>query len=223
MGLPDLIFPKNCLGCKSPGKYLCYTCLSSAARPKLRCVYCQKEALNGETHLKCERGLGLDGVFSFWGYAGIIRKAIGALKFKYAKEVASELVENIFNQKDNLWIFDSQKVIISVPISKARQNARGFNQSEILSQKLARKFNLETIDNMVIKTKNTPPQTSLSGTARRENLTGAFIWNKKYKVTKPLSALIVDDVCTTGSTLKEVAKVLKSNGFGEAWGLTLAS
>lgn len=211
------------MGCKSPGNYLCATCLSKATYPKLRCIYCQRLTPRGITHEKCKKELCIDGVFSFWGYSGIIKKAITSLKYKFAKEVAIELIEKSLNKKANLWIFDPQKLVIPVPISKARQNARGFNQSEILANGFAQKLNMETIFDMVIKTKNTPPQTSLSGSARRENLTGAFIWNKKYKLKKPFSALIIDDVCTTGSTLKEVAKVLKGNDFTEVWGLTLAS
>jgi competence protein ComFC len=62
----------------------------------------------------------------------------------------------------------------------------------------------------------------LSVGERRRNLQGVFSFNSKYKLSSIPNILIFDDVFTTGSTLKEAAKVLKRVGVKKVWGLTIA-
>ena len=221
MRFDELIFPKKCFGCKKVGLYICNDCLKKVGLPKSVCPYCTKPALDGVTHEKCLGKLGLDGLVALSAYEGVVRNAIGGLKFKYANSVAQELLTQTLQRAPD-WLFQNVSLIIPVPMHPKRERERGFNQAEVLAELLSAETDLPFLKDAVVKRKNTPSQTTLSGKKRRKNLIGAFGWNKKYKLEKDLSALIIDDVYTTGSTMKEVAKVLKRNGFGKAWGLAIA-
>lgn len=73
----------------------------------------------------------------------------------------------------------------------------------------------------LIKTENIPPQTSLDGSDRRRNVRGAFAVRRSEEVMGK-SVLLVDDVYTTGSTIRECASVLQAAGAGEIRALTIA-
>ncbi len=133
---------------------------------------------------------------------------VGWLNFKRAENLP--LV--ILNFNDNL--------IIPVPLSKKRLRWRGFNQAELLAQKVAEKYGLTLDKSNLIRIKHKTPQAKLDEIHRLENIKGCFSWqggslNKK-------NIILIDDVTTTGATLNECAKVLKANGAGEVWGLVVA-
>ena len=96
--------------------------------------------------------------------------------------------------------------LVPVPLSKERMNIRGFNQSEILAKGINWKYK-----NLLIKTKNTNPQARSTRQQRIINLENAFEVDKGYNLENK-NIVLVDDVCTTGSTLMECAKVLKAVG-----------
>ncbi len=94
MPILDFIFPKKCLSCGREGKYLCESCLSKVQKIKLVCPYCERASIDGMTHAKCRRAYGLDGLVSIFDYEGVIRKGVLALKYRYATEIAAELLGN---------------------------------------------------------------------------------------------------------------------------------
>jgi competence protein ComFC len=78
-------------------------------------------------------------------------------------------------------------------------------------------------EDLVMRKRKTKPQTELKGEERESNLKGAFEANKsKTKGLKDFQIIIFDDVWTTGTTLKEMCKVLKRDGVKKVWALTIA-
>ena len=75
---------------------------------------------------------------------------------------------------------------------------------------------------ILIKTKNTPAQHELSFDEREENIKGAYRTNKSIQIDKNKKLLICDDIITTGRTLKECIKTLKSDGFKNIYCATIA-
>lgn len=203
MNLLDFIFPKFCLECKKSGKYICLDCVSKV----------------------------LDGTFdqnnfAVFKYRGVIRKAIISLKYKFAYDIADELVEESIKR---LKLKKYHKVVlVPIPLHQRRENFRGFNQSEILAKKIAEKMNWKFIPDFLIRNKNTKPQVGLKGISRRANLSGVFSVRSPYiQYTKRLhhsvgNILIFDDVYTTGSTIKEAKKALETAGFTKIYSLTVA-
>lgn len=104
--------------------------------------------------------------------------------------------------------------IIPVPLYSADRRRRGYNQAKLIARHVSKVINAPVIKNAVIKHRATAQQKLLSGKERRENLKGAFCV-KAPELIKGKSLLILDDVCTTGSTLSELTKLLRSSGAKE--------
>ncbi len=221
MGLMDLVFPKTCLGCGKGGAYICSDCLAKVRLAKPICPYCEKASIDGITHSKCRRRFGLDGLISIWEYEGVIRKAILALKYKYATETVTELQSYTVTELSRK-LLPSAYYLVPVPLYWYRQNTRGFNQSVEVGKFVAAKMGWKFISDFLIRKKSTTPQVQLKGDARRQNLKGVFSLNPNCLVPSAYSLVLFDDVFTTGSTLKEAAKVLKRAGVEKVWGITIA-
>ena len=214
-----MFFPKLCLGCGKEGTYICADCLAKYGLANPVCPYCEKASIDGFTHIKCAKKLGLDGLTSIWEYEGVIRKAILALKYKYSTEVGKELAASF--SRELLTRSDLVRgVLVPIPIHWHRENVRGFNQSEEIGIVVAREVNWKFDDQLLVKTRQTSSQIELSVEERKQNLKGVFTLDSRFKV--PNSVILFDDVFTTGSTLKEGAIVLKKAGVDKVWGLTIA-
>ncbi len=101
--------------------------------------------------------------------------------------------------------------IIPVPLHKNRLRLRGFNQAVELAKPLARKFSIPMLQNSVIRTKNTAPQSDLDAGQRHKNIRNSFQIENSDQLTAA-HVTIVDDVVTTGATCNELARLLKNAG-----------
>lgn len=222
MDLLNLIFPKTCLGCGKEGGYICADCLAKVRLAKPICPYCEKASIDGFTHVKCAKKLGLDGLTSIWEYEGVIRKAVLALKYKYSTEVGKELIGQLVNWLiSNKQLVPNAQCLVPIPLYWYRQNVRGFNQSIEVGRSAAAQMGWKFVPDLLIRKRSTTPQVELSGDKRHQNLKGVFSLGSgiDYSVS---SIALFDDVFTTGSTLREAAKVLKRAGVEKVWGLTIA-
>ncbi len=227
MTVANLLFPRRCICCGKVGSYLCKRCVVRVPFARSICPMCKKSSIDGFCHHSCRRPYGLDGVVNIWEYRGIIRSTIVALKFRYVSDVAMELAGHLVKA---LNIADKpvpvSALLVPVPLHKKRLNSRGFNQSAIIGEQVAKKLGWTYVEDLVVKRKNTVAQTSVQRKEKREkNVLGAFSLNKKYKsklVEYDKSIFVFDDVWTTGATLREVGKVLKRNGAKNVWGMTVA-
>ena len=107
-----------------------------------------------------------------------------------------------------------------VPLHPSRLKQRGFNQSQAIAEVLSSNLSLG-ISNVLTRLRPTRDQTKLDKVSRQTNIEDAFALSPDVNV-KDLNFIIVDDVCTTGATLKECAKVLKRNGANMVWGAVAA-
>lgn len=101
--------------------------------------------------------------------------------------------------------------IVAVPMYKSDRRKRGYNQCELIAKELSYITGIPHKFNIVFKTKKTSHQKELSGKERKSNLKNAFIIKNPEEISGK-NILVVDDVCTTGSTLSEIAGLLKNNG-----------
>lgn len=235
--IKNFIFPKKCVGCGQWGQYFCPDCLNYL--PFLKetiCPLCAKPSFYGLAHLGCLRKspFSLDGLLSAFSYKGIIKKALIKLKYHFITDLAEGILELMISFLPENSVFyqlccQKNVLLISLPLTKKRYNWRGFNQTELLTELLARNLNLPFTANLLVKIKETKPQAKLKKEERKKNIQKAFALNQfiKKKEVKKIQQkfsqiLLFDDIWTTGATLKEAAKVLKKNGFEKVWGLTLA-
>lgn len=223
----DLLFPKKCVGCKKKGSYFCQDCVNGILQTDLFCPKCGNRSVGGLTHPHCERTFGLDGLWSLGLYQGPLKKAIQRLKYEpLVRDFASPLAEIITKywqqyepiiwdliKKENSW------VIIPVPLHWYRENSRGFNQVALIGQLLSKKLNLAYCNGLK-RIRYTSSQVKLKRAQRKENIKDAFEIN--CSLLPKTCVLLIDDVWTTGSTLKECCYILKRNGAKKVWALTLA-
>ena len=144
-----------------------------------------------------------------------MRKLIIDFKFKgklsYGEIISEIMIEKLL--KNNL----EEEVITFVPMYKSRERERGYNQSKILAENIAKKLDLRCID-VFSKIKDTKFQVGLKKDQRLINLKDAF------KVTKvPEKIIIVDDVITTGTTISELVKIAKKSGIKKVTALIAAT
>ena len=226
MSILDLVFPKTCLGCGRSGGYICLECVAKVRLAQPICPYCERASIDGITHVRCQKKFGLDGLISVWEYEGVIRRAILALKYKYATSIASllnRLVVEKLRTPDSKFIIQDSSILVPIPIHWHRQNVRGFNQSIEIGKSISEAMNWKFMPDLLIKKQPTISQVELRGDERRQNLKNVFFVNPLYSpFTNHHSLIIFDDVFTTGSTLREAAKVLKRAGVQKVWGLTIA-
>ncbi len=216
MNIFDIVFPKICVGCGREGKYICDTCQRKLLVPEQICPMCCKPSLDGWTHPKCIRAEGMERLITGLSYPGLVQKCLKKVKYKSAWEIIAFLYGlGNFHTVEN-------GVITSVPMWRQKERSRGFNQAEILAQLIADDCDIANIATLE-RTRETKPMFGLKKKARLENVEGAFRITKQH--TNKLiyeRVIIVDDVWTTGATMRECARMLKQAGAREIWGLTLA-
>ncbi len=206
----DLMFPEACLGCKKRGISLCDNCIL-----KIR---------------KAERETERD-IQACYDYRDpLIKRAIWDLKYhhrlhlgrKLGKLVYETLIEDISDMK----IYTGQSiVVVPVPLSRKRMKERGYNQAEIIAKGFCDSGNKEVLElrtDILKKKIDTKPQARITNRNERlKNVKGVFEI-KNPEVVKGRTIIIIDDVTTTGGTIKEILKLLKNSGAKKAVGFTVA-
>lgn len=151
----------------------------------------------------------IDFVVSPLFYIGTTAILIRDLKFKNVRRNADILKEIVSEYIKEFDIFDSYDVIIPVPLSKERYNERGFNQSEYAARALGESTGIPVNTEALKRIRNTKRQSRVCGMERELNVKGAF---KAEKTVKGLSVILVDDIYTTGNTLKACAAAINAEG-----------
>lgn len=229
MSLLDLLFPKFCVQCRKFGSYICPDCFARIAFLEGGfCTGCQKAAIGGLTHPGCKTTLALEGVFSSLAYTGIVKKLVYQFKYKphltNLQIILTDLLYEGLIQKEVFYkLLREETILVPIPLFGRKKNKRGYNQAELLAKGLGQKLGSEVLD-ILQRIKNTKTQVGLSQLERKENIKDAFAVKKSYQkqLKQYQQVFLVDDVVTSGATLKEAAKLLKRAGVSKVWGITLA-
>ena len=216
----DLFFPPHCVNCRRTGAWFCQRCrraMAPIAEPV--CRGCGQGIAQGTLCASCRSTpLALEGIRSAYYFEGPLREAIHAFKYKGVRMLGQPLGEMLYDGFSRYQL--AADIIVPVPLHPSRQGQRGFNQSLLLAEHLAQQTGLRLAAHELRRTRNTPSQVGLHAQQRRANVHDAFVWSGA-----PLQgqrALVIDDVCTTGSTIEACAAALSTAGAASVWGLTLA-
>lgn len=148
---------------------------------------------------------------------GALRQAIHHLKYRRRRE----LTEALGGLLAAYWREASlpADLVVPVPLHASRQEERGYNQAALLAHGLTAHVSLTLNETDLIRTRDTAPQVELKAAERRSNVRDAFVWIGDG--LDGASVLLIDDVCTTGSTLGACALALRQADAGPVWALTL--
>lgn len=223
----DIVYPQFCLGCGQEGSCLCPNCLSLIEITERRfCPFCSSADLfNG----RCSRhqNQALDGLdFAVGEKNFLLEEAL--TKFKsppycqgLAVPLASLIVAHLQLRNYQKSLFQQSPALVPIPLHRKRERERGFNQSLLLAKQLAQEFSLPIRCHWLQRQKNTLSQEGLNLKERQENLEGAFCCPSPGLVTDQ-KIILIDDVFTSGATIKKAAQVLKNEGARFVWGITIA-
>ncbi len=198
-----------------------------------RCVFCRKVMEKDGVCDKCEAELPyraqcevkeeimfVDRAFSCFHYEGDVRNAILRYKFgglqKYAVDFSEYLEECI-----NMNLLGEYDIISWVPLSRARLRSRGYDQARLLAEEVCFRIGKEMPIKVLQKAINAAPQSRQGDKSRRmANIIGAYELCGQDVAGKRI--ILIDDILTTGATVSECARVLKTAGASAVYVLTLA-
>jgi len=217
--LLDLIYPRSCIHCNHPiveGKLnipFCSGCwktirpLTGPHCPVCAAPFPSASALSHSPDHHCgecrEHPPAFSQAITPYAYEGVLAEAIQ--RFKYNKQTAlAKPLADLLAEKLTTTPFD---LVAAVPLHPARLRTREFNQSLLIAQRIARLAQVPLLIDALNRSRDTLPQVGLSRKERDQNVRRAF----RLDNPKPIQGkriLLVDDVYTTGATLREGAKTL---------------
>ncbi len=202
----DWLFPPHCVACDARGAWLCAACLDQIKQSSAPVQRRQDEIAP------------LKGVRSVASLEGPLRKAVHEFKYEGVRALASSLGEVLH------WRWDVEscpaEVIVPVPLHPSRLRQRGYNQSALLSRELSRRTGLPVEEAVLARISPTRPQVGLSADERADNVRNAFLCVDPS--LRGVKVLLVDDVWTTGATMRACGQALLAGGVQSVWGLTVA-
>lgn len=198
----DLIYPPQCLSCHRAGSLLCSDCQAKIPVPP---PLIEADSPIAERRATAE-------------FDGVIQQAIHALKYKSQYRYTEPLGQRLATELSHAgWQPD---LIAATPLHTTRLRSRGYNQSALLAELLSAKANIPFCPELLHRTRDTRAQVGLNTHERQANVRGAFEADSKLATGKRI--VIVDDVYTTGATLRECADTLRNAGAVKVWALTVA-
>ncbi len=161
----------------------------------------------------------IDGIRAPLYFEGVVRRAVHELKYYGLKASAAEWAELMSG-----YLITSSipvDILVPVPLHRRKLRQRGYNQSELLSREVGKLTGLAVNTLSLVRTRDSQPQTkAMKVDDRRANVQDAFSCIDTQ--LKGKQVVLIDDVCTSGSTLDSCAAALKKAGASSVWGLTLA-
>ena len=228
----DTLFPMYCLGCQAKGTFVCDVCLGQLPiRLEQHCPACLRHITPyGQVCFSCRDTIApaLDGLFvASYYHDSILPHVIHTFKYRFIPEIALPLGRFLVStlEKSALPLPD---IIVPVPLHPRRLRFRGFNQSALLAEELAKQLtpglDIPVLTNGIVRTRYTKPQMKTDSREERlANLKNAFALSPEQNpVLTGKSVWLIDDVATTGTTLEECARVLKQAGAINVFGIVLA-
>ncbi len=205
----DFIFPPLCVLCDSTinsgNRLLCEKCQQKL--PKLKNPLLPAEKL---THPP-DPPVWFDKTLALFEYNTDVQKLIHLCKYKNMPKFSlyfGELLGKVILQQPELKEVD---MLLPIPLHISRYRERGYNQSALLASGITKFSGVPVYKNILKRNKYTPPQAKLKREERVKNLHGAFTV-KNSTIIKNTCVAVVDDVVTTGTTVNECARVLRSAG-----------
>lgn len=229
----DFLFPRYCLRCQIlltdlRGWYVCSSCLKTISlKSGFACPFCLAPVPAGKVCPFCKPNHYLDRLLAATSYGQpLVETMLKAMKYRFAKSLADQIgsvmIKYLKSKLISLNFEVRPPLVIGVPLHPRRLNWRGFNQSEILAEKIGKRFGWPLAPEILARKHNRKPQADIEDKKTRiENMINVFNCGNQQLVTGK-RILLIDDVATTSSTLNDCARALKGAGAVEIIGFVFA-
>lgn len=220
--LRKIFFPAKCSSCGRPIPVAEGRC-SCGFRGVFRisenfCDHCGAEAISCSCHLS--NSAFLPHITAPFLYTGSIKDKLQALKFDSKLDEADFFAQEMLLRFENVYPSETIDYVCPVPMTKDELQRRGFNQSELLAEGIAKGLSVEKAD-LIFKIRETSRQHTLAQKERTLNLREAFIANDEFEISGK-NIILCDDIKTTGTTLKECSDALFTAGAKDVFCLCAA-
>lgn len=213
-----LLWPTRCLVCEDAGLDGFDLCSACEAGLPVNANACRGCAVPLPEPALCGACIGsrspLTEVHAPFVYAAPLDRLLPRLKFA-GDLAAGRLVSQLM--AGHLRVAPRPQALVPIPLHRARLRRRGFDQALELARPLGRALGLPVLDGALIRQRETREQSTLSALARQRNVRGAFA--VRAKLPLPAHVALIDDVMTTGATLRAAAVALRQAGVQrvDAW------
>ncbi len=201
-----LIAPHKCLGCGTESTLLCLACCARLTPVESSCFRCHAPTVDYEVCIKCLQQAPLQRVYALTMYSELPKRLVHALKFERSKLAAQYMAHAMHVGLPHL---SPNIVVCAVPTASSRVRARGYDQAVLIARAFARMRGLPYAD--LLKRTDQARQVGADANQRQQQLTASF------RLKKPLPdseqpILLIDDVITTGATLRAASWSLQVEG-----------
>lgn len=210
MWLFRLLFPSFCLICRRDGNYICRKCFF-ALNPveEIICSVCDRASYRDFCHSECKDKINFEGLFFLFPYSDKFHSIIDVVKYKFYFGVCDFLGRLLaIHFRMHFKIAPELYVVTAVPIHRSKMRSRGFNQAELIGKSFAKELGL-SYQNLLIRNRKTQTQVGMDRSERIRNLKNCFEFRSQ---SIPENVILIDDIYTTGTTVKECSEVLKNVG-----------
>ncbi len=214
----DLLYPPRCVGCGAFGQNLCEACIATLTpvTGPGHCPRCgvQRQGVGvGESRcVGCSGWRTLAGARAAFEMEGAARRVVHGLKFSAVRDLATHMAEALLPVVTGL----DPDAIYPIPLHGRRRRWRGFNQAEVLFERLG----WSPAPGRLQRVRATPSQVGRNVHERRQNVEGAFRY--RGPTLKGATVAVLDDVVTSGATAGECARVLLEHGAERVYALSYA-
>lgn len=209
-GLLNLFLESNCPLCQRPtSQEFCHDC----TRQLQRCQLLHQSLLLTDLP-----------VFAWGVYGGTLKRAIAALKYENQPQLARPFGVGLAQAWLNSQLASKALVVVPIPLHADKEKQRGYNQAALLAQSFCDFTGLDLQQMGLERILATQAQFGLSSSERQKNLTAAFALGPGFRRHRPANpVLLLDDIYTTGATVRSAAQTLRCLGIAVSGVVVLAT
>lgn len=208
--------PHDCIVCGIEGNVICVLCCNELIDERsCRCHVCGLPSASCQPCGLCSRKTALNGVFVLGSHDKALKELVARLKFDGSRQVAADIAPTLAGL---LPYIELPPTVVHLPTADCRVRKRGFDQAALLANAIAAHKHWQHVE--LLRRVSTTRQVGASRATRLQQAASLFMLRPGFRL--PETAILVDDVVTTGASMEAGAKLIRSAGVKYIYGVAIA-